>query len=288
MPSDAESQAETPAAEDAEPIAPSDDAEGANWRARLRQFGWGRSTLAVLGLLGLFLGMLNAWRAEASSTLLVVGGLLLVVALIIAPEWDEIRASHGGTEFLLKRYREGVQDALATSETPQELVERVEQLETTAQAAETAKAFERFRKKAAQMIGETLRREDEALNPGEIKADASVLGSLATLRLRARAARPGALFNSAECHVTDPHGRTASAVAPATPGAILSVRRFLLTYPRQFVDALPLEPGTYQVEWRRRPLAATTIASALARVAVATTTFTVPEATEQQETLPAG
>jgi hypothetical protein len=245
----------------------------------LSTLGWGQLLLLFIGCAALLLGAMTAWRAEASTTLLIVGAVLLLAAFVLGPELGELRLRHGETE-LFARYRAGVQEALATSTTPEELVARVEQLEAAAKEAEAAKAFENVRKRALRVIGETMRREDVALQPGEAKAAASVLGDTAFLTLRARAAAPsGAFFHSAECHVIDPKGRPASAVATSTLGGIASVRRFSLTYPREFPDAQPLEPGTYKAEWRQRPLLPTIASTLSPRPVVATTTFEVPGTT---------
>jgi hypothetical protein len=159
-------------------------------------------------------------------------------------------------------------------------VERVEQLEMAAEAAERQRSMEKRTRLFRRMLGELMRQADETLAPGEVKAEANVLGSSAILTLRARAASSGAFFNSVECHVTDAQGRTASAVTTATLGGVASVRRFSLSYPRQFADAHPLEPGTYQVEWRRRSLLPGLTGALAPRPVVATTTFTVSGAME--------
>ena len=51
------------------------------WRDRIRLMGWSQLLLLALALAALSFGGLNAWRSEASTTLLVIGTVLAVVAL---------------------------------------------------------------------------------------------------------------------------------------------------------------------------------------------------------------
>lgn len=59
-----------------------EEPEGLSTRDRLSLMGWARSLLLVLALTALILGGLNAWRSEASTTLLITGAVLALFALV--------------------------------------------------------------------------------------------------------------------------------------------------------------------------------------------------------------
>lgn len=241
----------------------------------------------LLGFAALLVGGVNAVRAEASTTLLIVGAVLLLAGFVLGPELRELRLRHGETE-LFAWYRPAVQDALATSSTPEELLERVEQLETAAKAAEEAEAVQEFARSLMEAATEGARRADEALEPGEAKAEAMVLGNRVSLMLSERSGSAVGLmlFHSTECFVTDPKGRQTSVIAPAMRGTIPAVTRFSLMYPDAFPDAPPLGEGTYTVGWRRRPLIPTIAAALSPRSIIAETSFTVDHDADREQDSP--
>src|SRR5467141_2716495 len=87
------------------------------WLGRLRDdltsLGWGVGLLFVVAAALLGLGFVNAWRSKESTTVLVVGGGLLIAAVVLTREVDELRAKLGDWEIFAK-FRQGVEEAVTT------------------------------------------------------------------------------------------------------------------------------------------------------------------------------
>jgi hypothetical protein len=266
-----------------------EETAGLSWRDRLRLMGWARSLLLALAFVALVLGGLNAWRAEASTALLIVGAVLAIFALVFGHDWREIQVQYGDAQARVFR---GVDHVLEQAEqsSPSEpfrkqLAELRAEIETM---AERAAAGDRRRREAARALSSPL--PSAGIFLAKPQASHTFLDNTSVaLSLQVPSSQGKTPYT---CVVVTPDGeRLVKEVEP--PMAWLSTlgpSSYTVRFPDQFLGSRPLEPGLHEVEWRRGSAAeqqavlageTAAIAAALAAVTtlqlVARDSFTIPE-----------
>ena len=231
-----------------------------------------RVTLLVLGATTLAYGLVNAWRAENVTTLVVGGAALFVFALVFPRDWSELRLTWGDAGAIISRVEGALEEAATSSSTEAELRKQIDQLRTDLAAIAKPPPLRPRRAYAG----------DELLGTGRPQAYHTFEGRdgvALTVTTPPFAKDP----SSFQCEVTRPDGSVNNAVTRRPLGAFKSLptTKFSLVYPDDFPGSMALEPGRYDVEWR--PASAETgigsqIALALAaatRRPYATDSFTV-------------
>lgn len=201
-----------------------------------------RLLVVTLGLVGVVVGAIIAWRAESAATLLVVSAALIALGLVLGRDWRETGAHYGALRVLVRRYGDEVAEAVETSRSDGEVRARLKSLEEQAAAVlgemERASARPRFRPGWTTPPPHTY-------TPGHSVGDSSV-------RLTLGMTSTSPLYRIT-CTVVDPHGSPATTTVP-TGGASLLTYSAAVTYPDDFRAAEPLQPGTYHVEWKSGPI----------------------------------
>lgn len=229
--------------------------------ARLTLVWAARIAIGLIGLVTVFLGLVVAWRVGAGTTLLVVGSLLLLVALV-GPRVQKLTAKHGDTELsldLIDRVDEAL-DVVKDAEGEEELRARLEELERSLEATRTEIAAaaldaeeDRFReiilaKRHAEL---SAAKADEVprVPPPAPRATHAIGPNHAKLKVRV----PGAsMLLSVFCRVTSPSGDDFFAQAKrATAGLPWVQAVFEVTYPDDFPGA-EWRIGVHRVEWSSR------------------------------------
>jgi hypothetical protein len=231
----------------AAPVEPDED-EARSWRDRLHLGGWTQLLLLTLGLAALVLGGLNAWRSEASTTLLIIGTVLAIAAVVFARDWRELELRYGDWQARLVR---GVDHVLEQAEqkSPSEPVRR-QIAEIRAQVEELAE-----RSVAPEARRVPLRSLTAAPSAGFFlsKPQASHRfndSSSATLTLHVPAKEGKSPYT---CVVVTPRDERFEATVPPSPlnpswGPPAS---YSIWFPDQYLASGPLEPGLHLVEWRK-------------------------------------
>jgi hypothetical protein len=173
----------------------------------LQTLGWAVGLLFLAAASALGLGFVNAWRSKEATTTLLVGGALLIAAVVLSREVDELRAKLGEWE-LFAKFRQDVVETITTSASVEEVTLRLARLEAEAEAADRRAAESHRPLDWQKRLRETIRRQDESLAPGESRV-AHVFGSdkygkdAVYLSLRYQPATPPeeAVMT---CYVTDP------------------------------------------------------------------------------------
>lgn len=239
---------------------------------QLRLAGLARAMIFVVGAATLLYGLVNAWRAENVTTLVVVGSALLVTALIFPRDWSEVGLTWGEASAVIRRVENVLEKAseASGSESDLEWRQEIEQLRGELNAIKPAprrrsgtetvsnEAFEEmFRTRASHSFRGT---------------DAVVLTLRAPAgrgqRYRCYVTRPDGTL-----HIADPWRPFMVTVMPTTPHSV--------TYPDEFDGAGPLTPGKYEVAWRsasktaRESLVA--VLGGMSSPPVATDSFTMPD-----------
>ncbi len=245
-----------------------------------------RLFVGALGAVGLVLGAIVAWRAESSTTLLIVSALLLVLAAL-GLDWEEIRGTGAGWSFELVRRR--LRDA----------ARRLERMEATEEISPPVRS-------EIGAIREELEEVEEITPPARPRRDTgdfeALFRELNTTRARHsfKAGKVQLTFRTPssrdarfECSVTTPSGATYRAVTRRRITlAQIGAPTYATTYPDDFQGSEPLIPGRYDYVWRRTPRAdrAASIALALAAAGLqpplATGWFTIPDPHRAAQTPP--
>jgi hypothetical protein len=239
--------------------------------AQLRLAGAARAVILLVGAGTLAYGLLNAWRAVNVSTLVVVGAVMLVAALVFPHDWSQLRLAWGDASALISRVQDELEEVATSSSTEAELREQIDQLRTD--LAAVAKQPLRPRRTAEELLGVGRPRAYHTFRGRD-----SVALTVTTVPLVRN--QPTKL----SCDVTRPSGDVDSAATRDPEGlaavAGLSASRFSLVYPDDFPGSQPLASGEYEVSWRSARPPGTTMESALAAAAsrpYATDRFVIPE-----------
>lgn len=251
--------------------------------ARFQQINHVRLGVALLGLIGLVLGAIVAWRSQVATTLLIVSALLLVLAAL-GLDWSKIRGTYGGASLELLRERvEEAADRAAEEDDPAELRAELETLRAEVKALATPPPSPRRRPLAGTASGggtavglDTVFRE-----LFKTKASHSFRGRDAVeLSLRIGSSGEANYL----CTVKTPTGASFGASARATGPAVIGAPTYRITYPDEFVGSEPFVPGVYAVEWRRgresRGGGGDVLVEMLAQLSlepVATDSFSIPD-----------
>lgn len=215
------------------------------WRERISLRASGRYFLGTAGALTLILGLIVAWREGAATAMLVVGGGLLLVALV-GPGVKELRARHGETEIHILREFEQAIIETAAAPNEQELRLRLETLEK--QVGEAAAAL-----RHGSEIREALIRQLSGGEASPSRRSAEPIARTIVGPTYAKLTLSRAAFGFVTrivCEVTTPSGSTYE--APATrEGSTLVASNAHAIFPDDFAGATSLEPGPYRVEWKR-------------------------------------
>ena len=232
--------------------------------ARVKSFGLSRALLVAAGAAAVGIGLVNAVSSEASTAPLIVGAILVVAAVVIAPGWREIRARHGETEVsILRGVENRLEDVASESKTEEELRAEVAELKEDVQRAR--EAVER-----GEVASATETSGSRVYEAGHSFSDGKVL---LTLEVPTTA---GIVFDSYRCVVRNPDLKTASVGPFSAPYSIVPARRELtVVYPDDFRDAPPLMPGPYVAEWRRRNILSASIAALVGDPVVARDAWTI-------------
>jgi hypothetical protein len=204
----------------------------------LRKIAFSRWLLVICGAGALAVGLFGAFRSGASTTPVIAGAVLLVLALLIGPDWQEIEARYKDAGL---RFIRGVEDRVheaKESDTEAELREQVAQLEQDLKRAR--EATER-----GDVLDPSPATRQRIYTATHTPADGKVL---LTLEIPSSSI-PGESFR---CVVRDPNLKTASKTVSVPFAVIPGRREVTMIYPDDFADAGPLTPGTYVVEWHRR------------------------------------
>jgi hypothetical protein len=236
-----------PFLEAAEGITP-EAAEGpVRWWHRIAVSGWSRSLLLIAGLALLVVGVIDAWRSEASTTLLIVGGLFVLFAVVVGQDWEEIRLSHGGmTAQIFRRFGEAL-----------EQVEQSPDAEIRAQVAELRTEVDRMAERRPVITHPPFRtRVSETSSPvvgpgiwgGRPVAFHTFGPSWVKLSLSVPPRDTGHRYT---CAIVHPDGRETSMKSIRPPLLRGVPWTFSTVFPDEFVGSSPLVPGSYKVEWRQ-------------------------------------
>ncbi len=248
----------------------------ARWRDRLRLHAWPRFLLLALGIAALMLGGVNAWRAESSTTLVIVGAVLVIFALVLAPDWREIHLSHGETKASILRdvdqALERVESSSASEQVRQEIAEIRARLDEAADRERAKRNRQAPRPLSATPSASVFLKKPEA-------AHTFVGQDSVHLTLHVPKTRSGEAYT---CTVIAPDGtRLSKSVAPPPFAMVAFTVTFSTRYPDEFPESARLIPGRYSVEWRRGGPASSdvdalfSLAQQLATPPVATDSFNV-------------
>jgi hypothetical protein len=258
---------------------------------RLHLAGVLRIGVGLVGLIGLVLGMIIAWRANSATTLLIVAGLLLILAAL-GLDWEEIRGGYGGANlaFLRRGLRnvEGDLDRVASNEAVPDAVRqelapvRDELEELRSKVEDLTPQRPRPRRAATREDFQNLDRAMEGLM--RTKATHSFRGSDAVELTLLIVARATARY---QCTVKTPTGEAFNAIARGTNWSSVAASTYSVLYPNEFVGSEPFVAGRYEVEWRAAPPTDVGPTRSLAMTLgygvqppIATDSFTIPEARE--------
>jgi hypothetical protein len=218
-----------------------------------------RAAVGGLGLAGLVVGGVIAWRSESATTLLVVSALMLFLAAL-GLEWSKIRAEYRGVVVeLLRGVGADIEEAktLASAATEdaspspafQQIVEKLDAAAEQVNAA-VLKALaaperpRRPRSSSSAEVDELMRDLLRTKTMHAFRGQNAVQLSLRTL----------SKSSGVTCTVTTPDGATYSAATRrpiSLSGGNLGVPvQYTVIYPDEFDGAEPLTPGRYGVEWR--------------------------------------
>lgn len=260
-------------------------------------FGTVRLLVGLCGLAGFVVGILTAWHSGASTTILIVSGILLVLAAL-GLDWDEIRGTYGGATLQLlrsglKNVGEEIERVAADNEVSPAVREELESLREQVKALTPDPPARPARTTLRGTSGPPAGLDELWKEVMKTKATHAFPRGLhaATLSLQIATSDKDARYR---CTIKTPGGSAYSAVG--TPRVEMNPmffrpRRYEITYPDDFRGSEPLQPGTYEVEWRPAPLvdpletrsatasATSLLASVLAqttRPPVAVDAFTIP------------
>jgi hypothetical protein len=204
----------------------------------LASYVWVRPLLGLLGISGLVIGSVLAWQEGAATSILVVSGVLLVVALI-PKGLEELRAEHGQTALAMKWARDEIRE-VAEVEAP-EASEHWSFYRERLEAAEQ-KLDDALRTQQRES-GRWFRRRRPMTTPVHRITAEEVL-----LELRATD-----YLTNVACLVMDPGAMEyRTAVSDPIPLGLVAGKRIFewrCRYPRDFSNAPALEPGLYRVAW---------------------------------------
>jgi hypothetical protein len=285
-----------PSPETAEQIDLGDADTRVRWWHRIGVIGWSRWLLLVAGLALLVFGVFDAWRSEASTTLLIVGGLFVLFAVIVGQDWREIRLSHGDTTAQIFR---GVDQAL-------ERVEKSSDTEIRAQVAELRTELTSIARRTAPRAvianppfpTRVSERSSPVTGPGLFGGKPVAYHTFGSSWVQLSLGVPARDTNhSYTCVITPPDDTTwMKSISPPIFRGIPWT--FSTVFPDEFVGSNPLVPGSYRVEWRQGAFpepapGASQLAAVLAlkltlqRLAlVATDAFTIPDTAQRESATP--
>ena len=238
-----------------------------------------RLLVAGLGLIGLVLGAVIAWRSQVATTLLIISALLLVLAAL-GLDWSKIRGTYGGASLeLIKEKVEEAADRAATEDDPAELRAELEALRAEVEALTTPTPSPRRRPVSGVPVAANTDMDSLFRELFKTKAAHTFRGRDAvelSLRISGKS-------KSYVCSVKTPAGGDYAAPARAPGLAAIGAPTYRIVYPDEFRAAEPFVPGLYTVEWRPEletggeggPLR--DLLAQLALKPVATDTFTIPD-----------
>jgi hypothetical protein len=229
-----------------------------------------RVGIGALGLGAFVVGVVISWKSQASTVLLVVGAVILLLA-VLGLDWEEIRGSYGGMSFrLLRRQLEDVSQGVGEARTI--VAAAASQDEPSAEVLQAA--VERLDRVEEEV--QALSRPVVRPRPGSALARAAAGGgagqsdpALDALMFELRRTQTKHSFDDGRviltlrtlpktsgfrCTVKTPRQtsyeaitRRAIVAAVAVVGAAVEYRT---TYPDDFPGSEALTAGTYEVEWR--------------------------------------
>ncbi len=193
-----------------------------HFRSWCRRCG-GRALLVAIGVGLCTLGAVNAYRSEATTSLVIAGAVLTALGLL---RLREVTITAGGvTAGAIIEATEHLDEIREREDVPEDVKEKI--VDTVAGLNEAAKAEELGRDAAPRATHRRIGQDRVAL---ELLAD----GPATSILLQYR------------CVVTDPSGLAASAAATRPRGWFGPVRA---VYPDDFPGAETLTPGRYRVDW---------------------------------------
>lgn len=216
------------------------------WK-RLALLGWVRVGLLLLGLTVLVVGAVNAWRAEESLALLVVGTLFVLIALVLAPDWSSIEVAWGNFSAKLLRDISGRLEKIGAGDDPEELRRELDRLR--ADLEEQSRRQVRRASTAATPVGR--------YGLGNIFQQKQTDGPKATHSFRPdgsvelRLVWWSTIYEELICRVAPPEGEAVSTtVRSEVPAAGFQfIRRFKVAFPDEFQGSAAPLPGRYSVRW---------------------------------------
>jgi hypothetical protein len=256
-----------------------------------------RFGVGLLGIAGLVLGAVIAWRSSSATTLLIVSAILVVLALI-GIQWDTVRASFRDITIELAKIAGRVDTAAAAQDVPAEVRQELESLrdEVKELATTSAQAATRAPIPILPRSGITGATGPAPGTTGRTTAAAAyAISQLFTttathkfergsVRLSLKTPLNAEVFT---CRVQTPSGVGFSLEVRRQPAlfAVTAVNTVAALYPDEFPGSEPLSPGAYKVEWRSgRPVEPTPTISELAtKLAfastppIATDSFSIPD-----------
>jgi len=224
----------------------------------LRFIGVIRIIVALLGVFVLGVGAIVAWRADASTTLLIVG--LALVFLAVIGDWKHLRLSHGewaaeitrAATDQLDEASQGLEAAASELEVPDATRKEIEavadELSTAARQLEAQLGIEQ--RSPHWLWNRVFGGSDEPVRPvlSVLLRDGQVMLGIAV---------PESIqLTEATCMVTDPTGRRSMAKASSSAQrrgtSFERYRQFIVTYPDDFGQRIELIDGEYLSRWRAR------------------------------------
>jgi cell division protein FtsB len=247
--------------------------------ARFKRLNHVRLGVALLGLIGLVLGAVVAWRSQVATTLLIVSALLVVLAAL-GLDWSKIRGTYGGASLELLRERvEEAADRAAQEDDPAELRAEMEMLRAEVEVLATPPTAPRRPTRATPHGGGTGVSLDATIRElFKTKASHAFRGR-DTVDLSLRIGSAGDMGYI--CTVRTPTGEAFTATARGAGAAIIGAPTYRVTYPDEFSGSEPFVPGGYTVEWRRQEVGGgqplLDLLAQLSLEPVATDSFSIPD-----------
>lgn len=223
-----------------------EDASLSRWE-RLKLLGWPKVGLLILGLVALTLGAINAWRAEESLVLLVVGLIFVLVGVVLAPDWSSIELAYGNFSAKLLRNLSGKLEQVEKEDDPAALRRELEELRTGLDAS--SKRLEKRRARSAPALSVPDDFFKRIFNPPTKATHSFRKDGAVELRLEWNSGGSEQVM----CTIKPPEGEPIAITvnaAPRLPWFVLA-QTFTIVYPNEVPGSAAPVPGLHEVRWDR-------------------------------------